>query len=133
MPGTEPLEEGKKIAKKKPVKKTAEKQPTARDIGVDVKAPERSCNDPRCPFHGTLPVRGQKIEGVVSSTKMDKTIVVRRQYLNYVPKYERYEKRSGRYQAHRPPCIDLNVGDDVTIMECRPISKAVSFVVIERR
>ncbi len=30
-----------------------------RDIGLDVKPPERECDDKNCPFHGNLPVRGQ--------------------------------------------------------------------------
>jgi len=47
------------------------------------KKPKKTCNDPNCPFHGTLSIRGHTLEGVVISAKMDKTIVVRRDYLNY--------------------------------------------------
>ena len=42
----------------------------AKNIGINVKAPKESCNDKNCPFHGTLPVRGQVITGIVSSVKM---------------------------------------------------------------
>jgi small subunit ribosomal protein S17 len=67
-----------------------------KDIGIDVKPPESACEDINCPFHGDLPVRGQIIDGVVVSTKMDKTAVVERKYMRYQNKYERYEKRTGR-------------------------------------
>ncbi len=105
----------------------------AKDIGIDVKPPESACEDVNCPFHGTLPVRGQVIDGVVVSTKMDRTAVVERKYLKYQNKYERYEKRSSRYSVHNPPCLDVEAGDKVRIMECRPITKTVSFVIIEKR
>jgi len=64
---------------------------------------------------------------------MNKTVVVERNYLRYMQKYERYEKRSSRYVAHASPCLGLKAGDKVTIAECRPISKTVSFVVIEKK
>ncbi len=104
-----------------------------RDIGVDVTPPEIACDDVNCPFHGTLAVRGQIIDGVVVSTKMSNTAVVERNYLRYINKYERYEKRTSRYSVHASPCMGVKVGDNVKIMECRPVSKTVSFVVIEKR
>ena len=104
-----------------------------RDIGVDVVPPKGQCNDRLCPFHGTLSVRGQIIEGVVVSDKMQKTVVVKKDYRRYIPKYERYEWRTGRYMAHNPLCINAKVGDEVRIMECRPLSKAKAFVVIEQK
>jgi len=103
-----------------------------RDIGYDVKPPEKECDDPRCPFHGSLPVRGKVLEGIVVSTKAPKTVIVERHYLHYVPKYERYERRHSRIAAHKPDCIDVKVGDRVKIAECRPLSKLKHFVVIER-
>ncbi len=89
------------------------------------------CKDKNCPFHGTLSIRGRILEGVVASAKMDKTVIVRRDYLKYVPKFKRYERRRSRIPAHNPPCINAKEGDRVRIAECRPISKTVSFVVIE--
>ncbi len=104
----------------------------ARDIGVDVAPPEEKCEDDNCPFHGTLSVRGRVIRGVVDSTDMENSIVVRKDHLNYIPKYERYEKRKSHYPSHLPSCMDVDEGDEVKIMECRPLSKSVSYVVIER-
>ncbi|MCX6662782.1 MAG: 30S ribosomal protein S17 [Euryarchaeota archaeon] len=104
----------------------------ARNIGLNVKPPSDSCNDQDCPFHGTLPVRGQVIMGTVVSTKRQNTVSVEREFMHYVKKYERYEKRTSTYHAHCPPCMNLTVGDTVRIAECRPLSKTVSFVTVEK-
>jgi small subunit ribosomal protein S17 len=103
-----------------------------KSIGLDVKAPEQSCDDDNCPFHGSLSVRGQIIEGIVVSDKMSRTVIVERERLHYLSKFERYEKRTGRYKAHNPDCIEAKVGDHVKIVECRPLSKVKSFVVVEK-
>jgi small subunit ribosomal protein S17 len=96
------------------------------------KKPKKTCNDRNCPFHGELSIRGHVLEGVVVSARMDKTVVVKRDYLNYVPKFMKYERRHSRIPSHSPPCMEVKEGDHVRIAECRPISKTVSFVVVER-
>ncbi len=108
-------------------------QTEARDIGLDVEAPEESCQDDNCPFHGTLPVRGKIFQGEVVSDLMENTAVVKWGYAKKDEKYERYERRNTKVAAHNPACIDAKEGDTVTIAECRPLSKTKSFVIIERR
>ncbi len=103
----------------------------SRDIGLDVQPPTKECTDPKCPFHGVLPVRGQVLSGVVVSDKMDKTVVVQRTFEKKIAKYERYEKRKTKIHAHNPPCISAKEGDNVTVAECRPLGKTKSYVVIE--
>jgi small subunit ribosomal protein S17 len=102
------------------------------DIGIDVKPPAKQCSDQNCPFHGRLPVRGQIFEGVVVSDGMDKSAVIRRERLVYVPKYERYLKRTSRMSVHSPPCIEAKAGDEVTVMECRPLSKTIAFTIVSK-
>ena len=99
-------------------------------LGLNVQEPETACDDENCPFHGTLSVRGQTLEGTVASTDMEKTVVVEREYDVKVPKYDRYMKRRSRVPAHSPPCLDIEVGDTVTIAETRPLSKTKSHVVV---
>ena len=103
----------------------------ARDIGLDVRAPKTRCDDRLCPFHGRLSLRGQVLEGTVVSTSMQHTAVVERTLLHFVPKYERYEKRRRRYLAHAPPCLNVPLGHRVRIAETRPLSKLVSFCIVE--
>jgi small subunit ribosomal protein S17 len=105
-----------------------------RDIGVDVKKPEGEWDGSKnCPIYGTLRLLGQIISGVVSSQGMTDTVVVKREATRYMQKFERYEKRTRRYSVHLPSCIgELNSGDRVRIMECRPLSKTVNFCVIEK-
>lgn len=105
----------------------------ARDIGLDVTAPKNECSDVNCPFHGTLPVRGQVLEGRVVSSKMNKTAVIQREFTRWISKYGKYEKRRSKIHAHNPPCIDAKEGDIVKIAECRPLSKTKKFVIIEVR
>jgi small subunit ribosomal protein S17 len=113
------------------VKTLAEKK-QARDIGLNIKPPSSSCSDKDCPFHGTLSVRGQVIMGTVVSTKRQNTVSVEREFMHFVKKYERYEKRTSLYSAHAPPCLHIKVGDNVRIAECRPLSKTITFVAVEK-
>jgi small subunit ribosomal protein S17 len=103
-----------------------------RKIGLDVAVPRKTCDDPECPFHGNLAVRGKMLTGTVVSAKMSTTVTVERDYLQYMKKYMRYEKRKSRIMAHNPPCVETKEGDVVKIAECRPLSKNVSFVVVEK-
>ena len=105
----------------------------ARNIGLQVKTPEKTCEDVKCPFHGELPVRGQLIEGIVVSSRAQKTAVIERQYQTLLPKFQRFERRHSRISAYNPTCISAKEGDKVLIAECRPLSKTKGFVVVEVR
>jgi small subunit ribosomal protein S17 len=96
------------------------------------KKPKKTCEDSNCPFHGTLAIRGRVLDGVVLSSKMDKTVIVERKYLQFSPKFVRYERRHSHIPSHNPPCLDVKEGERVRIAECRPLSKTVSFVVVEK-
>ncbi len=102
-----------------------------RNIGVSVVSPRKTCEDELCPFHGTLSVRGKLLTGIVSSSKAKKMVVVSREYSRSTPKYKRYQRSRSTVHAYLPSCIDVNEGQQVKIAECRPLSKTVSFVVIE--
>jgi small subunit ribosomal protein S17 len=101
-------------------------------LGLNATEPEETCSDENCPFHGSLSVRGQTLEGRVASTDMTKTVIVEREYDVRVPKYDRYMKRRSRIPAHAPPCVELSEGDTVRIAETRPLSKTKSHVVVDR-
>jgi len=90
------------------------------------------CQDRNCPEHGTLPTRGIVLDGVVASDKMDKTVIVQRNYYIKLKKYDRFRPKKSRIPAHNPPCINAKTGDRVKIMECRRLSKTVSYVITEK-
>jgi len=90
------------------------------------------CEDVNCPKHGKLRVYGGIIEGVVVSDKPKNTVIIERHYLNFVPKYERYERRKTRLAVHKPPCIDVHTGDTVIVGKCRKVSKTKAHVVLEK-
>jgi small subunit ribosomal protein S17 len=98
--------------------------------GLQVTAPKKSCDDERCPFHGHLKVRGKLLSGRAVSTAGKNFVVVQMEFLNKVGKYSRGERRRSRLSAHVPACIEVKEGDRVTIGECRPLSKTISFVVV---
>jgi len=69
-------------------------------------------------------------QGVVESTKMDKTIVVRVTRRVRHPLYERFIKKSMKLQAH-DETNDAREGDIVRVMGTRPMSKNKRWRLIE--
>ncbi|ORX41042.1 putative ribosomal protein S11 [Kockovaella imperatae] len=105
-----------------------------KDVGLGFKTPAEAINgtyiDKKCPFTGDVSIRGRILTGVVHSTKMTNTIVIRREYLHFIPKYRRYEKRHKNLAAHCSPAFRVEQGDTVTVGQCRPLSKTVRFNVL---
>ena len=60
--------------------------------------------------------------GLVTSEKMDKTIVVTIATKKMDRLYKKYVTRSKKYMAHDEN-NEAHVGDTVRIVECRPLSK----------
>lgn len=112
--------------------KNMKKSKGARNIGVKVKAPEGTCDDMNCPFHGSVSLRGRIFSGKVIKKDLNNTATIEWPRVAYLKKFERYEKKRSRVKAHNPDCINAQVNDQVTIMETRPISKTKSFVIIEK-
>ena len=107
-----------------------------RDVGLGFKTPREATDgtyiDKKCPFVGNISIRGRILTGIVRKMKMQRTIVIRRDYLHYVKKYNRFEKRHKNMSVHLSPCFrDVEIGDIVTIGECRPLSKTVRFNVLK--
>merc|ERR1711953_689839 len=88
--------------------------------------------DKKCPFTGNVSIRGRILTGLVHTMEMKRTLTLRRDYLHYIKKYQRYEKRHKTMSAHVSPCFrDVNLGDLVTVGQCRPLSKTVRFNVLK--
>ncbi|XP_009149783.1 40S ribosomal protein S11-3 isoform X1 [Brassica rapa] len=132
-----------------------------KNIGLGFKTPREATQgtyiDSKCPFTGTVSIRGRILAGTCHSAKMQRTIIVRRNYLHFVKKYQRfdsyikftfvhmtfftsmfilyfvvrYEKRHSNIPAHVSPCFRVKEGDHVIIGQCRPLSKTVRFNVLK--
>ncbi|XP_023724658.1 40S ribosomal protein S11 [Cryptotermes secundus] len=107
-----------------------------RNVGLGFKTPREAIDgtyiDKKCPFTGNVSIRGRILTGVVQKMKMQRTIVIRRDYLHYIRKYNRFEKRHKNMSVHLSPCFrDVEIGDVVTVGECRPLSKTVRFNVLK--
>ncbi|XP_071542787.1 small ribosomal subunit protein uS17 isoform X1 [Panulirus ornatus] len=107
-----------------------------RKVGLGFKTPREAIDgtyiDKKCPFTGNVSIRGRILTGVVQKMKMQRTITIRRDYLHYVKKYNRFEKRHRNMSVHLSPCFrDVKPGDIVTVGECRPLSKTVRFNVLK--
>jgi small subunit ribosomal protein S17 len=73
--------------------------------------------------------KGNILKGVVVSDKMDKTVVVSVSRFVKHPKYGKYYQVSKKYKAHDAE-NKYKIGDKVTIVETRPISKDKRFKII---
>jgi small subunit ribosomal protein S17 len=67
--------------------------------------------------------------GVVTSTKMNKTVVVTVEKVKSHPLYDKKVKTSKKFLAHNE--LEVSEGDMVTIQESKPFSKNVKFEVKE--
>lgn len=76
--------------------------------------------------------RGRRQEkiGIVTSDKMQKTVVVRVDRLVMHPVYKRYVRRRAKFMAHNE-LGGLSVGDQVRIVETRPLSAMKRWRVVE--
>ena len=106
-----------------------------KSIGLGYKTPKTAIEgtyiDKKCPFTGNVSIRGRILKGLVVSHKMKRTLIIRRDYLQYIPKYRRFEKRHHKMAVHCSPCFEnVGEGDVVTVGQCRPLAKTVKFNVI---
>ncbi|MFQ6670549.1 hypothetical protein Gotur_035423, partial [Gossypium turneri] len=66
-----------------------------KSIGLGFKTPREAIEgtyiDKKCPFTGTVSIRGRILAGTCHSAKMVRTIIVRRNYLHYIKKYQRHD------------------------------------------
>jgi len=68
--------------------------------------------------------------GVVTSNKMEKSIVVSVERKVKHPKYGKFVKKTTKFVAHDEK-NDCNPGDTVRIMETRPLSKTKCWRLVE--
>ena len=104
-----------------------------RNIGLPVKVKEKdvSANEKKNPFNGSLAIRGKLFEGTVINAKAKGTVVIQKESPIYFSKFKRFGRSKNKIRAHVPSNLNIQEGDFVIAAECKPISKSVSFVVVE--
>ncbi len=68
--------------------------------------------------------------GIVTSDKMEKTIVVSVDNKTLHPLYKKYVVRTKKLKAH-DETNDAKIGDRVRVVECRPVSKDKCWKLVE--
>jgi small subunit ribosomal protein S17 len=77
------------------------------------------------------PTRGQRrnLIGIVTGTKMSKTLIVRTERVEQHRKYLKYIRRHSKIYVHDEKQV-AKVGDTVRVVECRPLSKLKRFALV---
>eukprot|EP00742_Colponemidia_sp_Colp-10_P006500 GILJ01006963.1.p1 GENE.GILJ01006963.1~~GILJ01006963.1.p1 ORF type:complete len:166 (-),score=39.28 GILJ01006963.1:52-549(-) len=105
-----------------------------KNVGLGFVTPKTAINgryiDKKCPFTGDVSIRGRIIRGTVFSTKMKRSVVIRRNYLHFVSKYQRYQKRHKNFTVHCSPAFEPKLGDDVIAGQCRSLAKTITYNVL---
>jgi small subunit ribosomal protein S17 len=133
--GEEPAEETAPAPQQKVVKPKRKRLPRSQRHKHSKPKRERPAEPARRPIV-RLPkpdhVRGRRQErrGVVVSSAMDKTIVVKVDMVKAHPKYKKVVRRSSKFHAHDEQNA-AKVGDLVRIVETRPLSKTKNWRLAE--
>ncbi|HKL82570.1 MAG TPA: 30S ribosomal protein S17 [Desulfobacter sp.] len=72
----------------------------------------------------------KELIGLIVSDKMDKSVVVRVERIVQHKVYKKYIKRYKKYHAHDEQ-NECRIGDEVKIIETRPLSKLKRFRITE--
>ena len=104
-----------------------------KNIGISVKKSTKPTlsGEKNNPFNGSLSIRGKLFEGIIVNAKAKHTVTIEKKSFINFSKFKRYGRSKNRIHAHVPSNLDVKEGDPVIAAECRPISKSVSFVIIE--
>ena len=108
------------------------KKQTEKSVGMNIAVPKKACTDKKCPFHGTIGLKSESYTGKIIRKDSNRSATIEWNRQNYIPKYERYEKRRSRLRVHNPDCIGAEIGDVVHVRKTRPLSKTKNFVIVEK-
>ncbi len=72
----------------------------------------------------------KRLVGLVTSTKMDKTVVINVETAERHKMYKKLVYSNKKYKARSD--MDIKIGDSVMIEECSPLSKTVTWKVVEK-
>lgn len=76
-------------------------------------------------------VRGRFFEGTIIK-KFPTRVVIQFERTVYMRKYERFYIKHSKVHARVPVGMELVVGDYIRVQECRPLSKIIHAVVVQK-
>lgn len=80
---------------------------------------------------GQVLTHGRVFEGTVIK-KFPNRVVLTFERTVYIPKFESYAKKITKLHARLPEGMVVELGDYIRIQECRPLSKIIHFIVIDK-
>ena len=85
------------------------------------------------PKEKVVGTRGRIFEGKVIR-KFPKRVTIEFERMIYVKKYERYARSRTKLHARVPENMEdkIGIGDLIRIQECRPLSKIIHFMVVDK-
>jgi small subunit ribosomal protein S17 len=107
--------------------KVKEKKQTEKSTKKDTNKPVST------KMKNNISTRGRTFQGNVVK-KFHNRVTIEFQRTIYISKYERYLKKNTRIHARLPEKIahEIHEGDLIKVQECRPLSKIIHFIVIEK-
>ncbi|MBS3098975.1 30S ribosomal protein S17 [Candidatus Pacearchaeota archaeon] len=81
----------------------------------------------------SVSTRGRVFQGIVTK-KFPKRVAIEFERTIHIPKFERYLKKTTRIHARLPDEMahNIHIGDLIKVQECRPLSKIIHFIAIEK-
>merc|ERR1712080_388467 len=106
-----------------------------KSVGLGFKTPREATEgiyiDKKCPFTGNEYSRSYT-NWYCAEYENEENYCDQTRLSSFIKKYQRYEKRHKTLAAHMSPCFrDVQLGDLVTVGQCRPLSKTVRFNVLK--
>merc|ERR1712037_640738 len=78
-----------------------------KSVGLGIKTPRNAIEgtyvDKKCPWTGSVNIRGKMLTGVIRSNKMKNTVIIRKDYLHYIKKYNRSRSVTRTPRCTCPP------------------------------
>jgi small subunit ribosomal protein S17 len=99
--------------------------------GLGLESPKETCTDKKCPFHGEINVKPETFVGKVIKKDVSRSATIEWASKVYIKKYERSMKKRNRLRVHNPPCLGVEIGDEVMVARTRPLSKSKNFVIVK--
>ena len=107
------------------IENTKKKKGKKTEVSANVHFPKSS--------NASLGSRGRTFEGTVTK-KFPKRVVVEFERTVFVPKYKSFYRKKTKLHARLLDQMEkeINIGDFIKVRECRPLSKIIHFLVIEK-